>query len=359
VVEQAAAQAMVNDILQDAREGIHHGSQLKVFQPRGGGSNKHHLKARHPAVIEYEGAIPTYVAPDPVSKQAWTIAFQLLDQMDRTSGIPQWASGGTSPLGANPAAKALETMEDIKSERFAAVESGWQQFRVDIGQAHIDLATMIHCEVNGDTKKMFEEQPDPIDKDDVAAWILENKWPDVDVDGGDYHLTLEPENFIVGTRGGKLDQINEAAKAGLIPDPSLTAALFDEPDMARANRGIIGPVRRIEQCLSDLANLDVPYIDCAPDPEMNLALADMLAKGELEQAKADKAKPEIVQRFRDFRSDVERLQQLATAKANMAPSLAGAQANNIVAQPNATTLNGSGAPAPAMPPLPPLPPGVS
>jgi hypothetical protein len=139
----------------------------------------------------------------------------------------------------------------------------------------------------------------------------------------------------------------------------LTAALFDEPDMARANRGIIGPVRRIEQCLSDLANLDVPYIDCAPDPEMNLALADMLAKGELEQAKADKAKPEIVQRFRDFRSDVERLQQLATAKANMAPSLAGAQANNIVAQPNATTLNGSGAPAPAMPPLPPLPPGVS
>jgi hypothetical protein len=338
VYEQAAAQAWINDILQDAREAIHQGSQLKVFQPRGGGANKHHLKARHPSVIEYDGAEPRYVAPDPVSKQAWAIAFQMAEQMEITSGISAWASQGKNPLGANASGKALDTMDDQQSDRFAHVESKYQQGRVAVGLRHVYVARMMHDEAHGETKKVFPEQPDPIGKDELAAWIRDNKWPDVDIDGGDYHLTLEPENFISGQRGGKLAEVNEAAKSGLIPDPSLTAALFQEPDIARANRGILGPVHRIEQCLSDLADLSVPYIECAPDPEMNLDLGDLLARGEIEQAKADRADEKIIQRFRDFRNDIKRIKDLAASAANASPSLAGAQANNVVAQGNAGTL---------------------
>jgi hypothetical protein len=366
VYEQAAAQQWINEILDDAREGIRVGSQLKIFQPKGGGANKHHLKARQPAVVEYEGAEPHYLAPDPVSKQAWAIAFQMAEQMEITSGISGWAAQARAPLGANASGKALDTMDDIQSDRFAHVESGYQQWRVAMGLRHVDIARMMHDEASGKIDKRFPEQPDPIEKKQLAAWIRENAWPDVDVDGGDYHLTLEPENFITGTRGGKLNEVNEAAKAGLIPDPSLTAALFDEPDIARANRGIIGPVRRIEQCLSDLANLKIPYIECAPDPEMNLPLADLMCLGELEQAKADGAEDEIVQRFRDFREDVKRLRDTA---AKGAPSLQGAQANNIVAQGNAADLMGGAASPPMAPPgvsgpgapggPPMLPPGVS
>lgn len=350
VYEQSEAQGWVNDILSDAREAIHHGSQLKIFQPRQGGSNKHHLKARHPAVIEHDGATPQFLAPDPVSKQAWSIAFQMLEVMDATSGISSWASQAKASLPGTPSGKALETMDDQQSDRFAHVESGYQQGRVQVGLRHIDGAQMMHDEANGKVKKIYDEQPDPIKKDELAAWIRDNEWPDVDIDGGDYHLSLEPENFIVGTRGGKLNAINEAAKAGLIPDPSLTASLFDEPDIARANRGILGPVRRIEKCLSDLSKPKVPYINCAPDPEMNLALAKLLAIGELEDAKAEDASDEICQRFRDFIADIDRLQGLAQQGA---PSLAGAQQNNIVAQQNAGQLLG---PAGGPPPMPGQPP---
>lgn len=347
VSEQAEAQGMVNDILQDAREALHEGSQLKVFQPRGTGANKHHLKARHPAVIEHDGAVPTYVAPNPVSTQAWGIAFQILGEMNNTSGISQWAAQSKSPLGNGASGKALDTMDDQQSDRFAHVESGYQQWRVQIGLRHVDQARMMHDEaIAKDFKKQFDEQPDPIAKDKLAAWIRDNSWPDVNIDGGDYHLTIEPENFIVGTRGSKLSQVNEAAKAGLIPDPSLTAELFDEPDIASANRGILGPVRRIKRCLSDLANLKIPYIDCQPDPEMNLPLGLLLAKGELENAKAHKASDAICQRFRDFVSDVLSLQQQAQGPAT--PSLAGAQQNNVVAQQNAAGLMGGG--GGAMPP---------
>jgi hypothetical protein len=355
VYEQAAAQSWINDILQDAREAIHHGSQLKIFQPRQGGANKHHMKARHPAIIEHDGAEPHYVAPDPVSKQAWAIAFQMAGEMYNTSGISQWSAQAKASLPGTPSGKALETMDDAQSDRFAHVESGYQQWRVSIGQGHVDVARMMHDEANNKVEKLFEEQPDPIKKDELAAWIRDNEWPNVDVDGGDYHLTLEPENFITGTRGGKLNEVNEAAKAGLIPDPSLTAALFDEPDIARANRGILGPVHRIERCLSDLTKLKVPYIECAPDPEMNLALARVLAQGELEEAKSRKANEKIQQRFRDFVSDCKRLMDLAKQEA--APSLQGAQANNIVAQGNAADLLGpqggtpTGAPPAAPPPM--------
>jgi len=347
VYEQAAAQEMVNDILQDAREAIHEGSQLKVFQPRQGGANKHHLKARHPAIVEHDGVEPHYVAPDPVSKQAWAIAFQIIGVMHDTSGISQWAAQARPALGGTPSAKALDTMDDQQSDRFAHIESGYQQWRVCIGQGHIDQARMMHDEANGEIEKEFDEQPNPVDSDDLAAWIADNDWPSVDIDGGDYHLTLEPENFIVGSRGGKLDAVNEAAKAGLIPDPTMTAALFDEPDIARANRGILGPYRRIEKCLSDLANLKVPYSKCAPDPEMNLALAKLLAIGELEDAKAEEASDAICQRFRNFIADLDRLQQQA---AQGAPSLAGAQANTTVNQGNAGTLLGGG--PPQSPPIP-------
>lgn len=366
VYEQAAAQQWINEILEDAREAIRSGSQLKVFQPKQGGANKHHLKTRNVAVIEHDGVEPHYVAPDPVSKQAWAIAFQMAEQMEITSGISGWASQAKAPLGANASGKALDTMDDIQSDRFAHVESGYQQWRVAMGLRHVEMARMLHDEANGKGewagKPRFDEQPDRIEKKQLAAWIRDNAWPDVDIDGGDYHLTLEPENFITGTRGGKLNEVNEAAKAGLIPDPSLTAALFDEPDIARANRGIIGPVRRIESCLSKLADVKIPYIECAPDPEMNLNLADLLALGELEQAKADDAPEEVIQRFRDFREDVQAKKKLA---AQGAPSLQGAQSNTTVAQTNAGDLMGAGGPpvgGPAGPPgaAPPMmPPGVS
>ena len=319
VSEMAPAQDMINDILRDAKEALHEGSQLKVFSQRGGNVNKHHLRAQRPAVIEHDGPVPQYIAPNPVSQQAWNIAFQILDEMFNLSGISRWAASSKSPLGQGVSGKALDTMNDNQSDRFAHVETGYQQFRVGIGMRHVDLARMMHAEANDKSPAAkFDEQPDPIDKSDLAAWIRDNEWPDVDIDGGNYHLALEPANYLASSREGRLEDAAELSKAGLIPDPSMTAALFSEPDMVRMNRPILGPIHRIEQCMSDLPKLDVPYIDIAPDQYMNLELAALICKGELEEARSKKAKPEIVDRFMSFLSDVKAQKD----KKNASPSLA-------------------------------------
>lgn len=168
-------------------------------------------------------------------------------------------------------------------------------------------------------------------------------------------------NFITGTRGGKLEEIAEAAKAGLIPDPTMTADLFDEPDIQRMNRSILGPIHRIKKCMSGLRRLSTNYMDVAPDAYMNKPLAKLMALGEHEEAVARGAPDEVVQRFEQFLADLKNLEDAAAAQG--APSLSGAQANTTVAQPNAMTMQG-GAPmgAPPMGPGPQAPPmaaGVS
>ena len=350
VSELTAAQDMVNEILTDARDGIRFGSQLKVFMRRGT-VNKHHLRARHPAVVEYDDVEPHYVAADPVSKQAWAMAFQIAEQMGALAGIPNWASTGKKPLGQGASGAALDTMEDITSDRFAHIEMDQMQSRVECGRLIVDEARAMWLEAHGqddedDASPHFEEEGERLTKAELAPWIAEHEWNDVDIDGGDYHLTLEPINYLSGTRAGKLEEAAEAAKAGLIPDPSMTAALFDEPDIQRMNRPILGPFHQIEKQLEDLADERIKYIDCAPDPYQNLALAHLMANGELGEAIADgaaKEAPAVLDRLRQYIGDCERL--INMAKASQAPSLQGAQANTTVAQGNAATLQpGMGAP---------------
>ena len=118
-----------------------------------------------------------------------------------------------------------------------------------------------------------------------------------ELDSGMYHLSLEPINFIPDSRSGKLSFVAELSKAGLIPDPTMTADLFDEPDIARANRSILGPKHRIDQVMEGLSDPDEPMLELMPDPHMNLALAILTAKGELNDAQAHGAPDEVLERF--------------------------------------------------------------
>lgn len=346
VEDLAGIQAKIDDILRDAQEALYFGSMLKVFQPRQAGVAKNHLRARHPVVIEYDGAPPTYVAPNPVSEQAIRILMLLLDKAYEIAGISQMSASSKSTLGSNASGKALDTMEDIQSDRFAHVESDYMQFRVDLGRGICDEAKAMYEEAHGDDAREFGESPEPIAVADLAPWIREHDWSKVDIEGGDYHLIIEPINFLPDSRAGKLSFVAEMSKAGLIPDPTMTADLFDEPDVARMNRTTLGPKHNIDRVLEGLADPAVPTMDLAPDETWNLALAVLMAKGERNEAQADGADGEILERYDWFLQECARLLKIAST--GEAASLQGAQAANQVAQANAAgALPTDGMPMPA------------
>ena len=347
-------QAKLNDLIHDIQEAVYWAGMLHVFLPRGANINKHHLRARHPNVVETDGPAPTFVPPNAISPSTMQLVHFVIQEMHDLSGIDQGSATSQSSLGPDASGKALETMEDIKSDRFAHVESGWMQFNVELGQLQIDEARALYDEAHGNPLKV----DDPITKKELAAWIAEHDWNKVKIDEGDYHLTIEPINFLPDSRAGKLSFVKELSGAGLIPDPTMTAALFDEPDIARANRSVLGAYHALEYIMEKLADPTVPMFDIAPDQSMNLPLGVLMAKAELNEAFSLEAPDEVLQRYRDW---IEAAKGEIDKAAN-APSLAGMQANNMGASPNAATLQPGlgGAPPPMGPPGAgpmPMPPG--
>lgn len=367
LVEQLAGiQEQINDILRDAREGLKHGSQLTVFMQRGANVNKHHLRGRHPKVVEFDGVEPHYVAPNPVSEQAIRILLMLIEQAYQIAGISQMAAQSKNVLGANASGKAMDTLDDIQSDRFAHVEADYQQMRVELGQLVVDEARSIAMDAKGKGEPAFDEQPPSPDKDDIAAWIRAVDWENVDIDGGDYHLTLEPVNFLSDNRAGRFAQVAELGKNGLIPDPSIQADLFDEPDIKRANRIMLGPKHRLDNIMMALGNPDIDLYQLQPDQYMNLALGALMAKGELNEA-------ESMRKFDESTSDAElevvcdRFRQwIALCEAEMkksqagsaAPSLPGMMPTSMGMAPNAMDLQPGLAAAPAPMGAAPMPPGM-
>jgi hypothetical protein len=219
---------------------------------------------------------------------------------------------------------------------------------VELGHCLVDQARMLYD---------YGDQDDAtVDKDDLAPWIRDTDWSEMDIDGGTYHLVLEPVNYLVGAREGRLAQVAELGKNGLIPDPAMQADLFDEPDIQRANRTILGPKHRLDRVMQGLADPKVPMLDLQPDQYMNLPLALLMANGELNEAMShykpgqpDDKLDQVCDRYRQF---IELVKQEQARGQGMGVSPAGAQMNNIVAAQSAASLlpGMGGAPQPPMAP---------
>lgn len=283
----APIQQEINGILRDMGEGISLGMQLKIFSPRGSNVNKNHLRARNPAVIEHDGARPEYVAPLPFNPAVLQYLQWRIQQAYEVSGISQASAASKNPLGNDASGKALDTMYDLESDRFSHVELQYAMFRVDLGHCILDEARSI------------AEDKDLAAKD-KSPWIKDLDWTKIEIDGGAYHLILEPVNFLPDSRAGKLSTVNEMSKAGLLTDPMQTAALFDEPDIQKANRHLLGPYRMLEKWCDDLSSIEVPLEELTPTPLIcaYMPLAKSMCQGELANAIADGADDEEQGRFR-------------------------------------------------------------
>lgn len=346
VEDIAGIQAKINDLLTDQQEALYWAGALKVFLQRGANVNKNHLRARHPAVIEHDGAVPTFIAPNPIPSQSFQLLEMLFQRAYEVTGISQASAASKSALGSNASGRALDTQYDIESDRFAQVELGDAMFLCDLGQLTIDEARAIAADKKAGT---LECKP--------ATWVTEVDWSRVDIDGGAYHLTIEPENFLPGTRAGKLSFVGELAQAGLISGKEQLLALFDEPDMARANRHLLGAIRNVERVIEVICDPKQPLSRAMPEPHMNLELAKAMIEGEYNNAQAENLDDEpkgleVAERFRIVLDAI--VEMLTQAQATAAPPMDPAAAAPMGA-PGEMPLAAMPPPMATMPPQPPAP----
>lgn len=344
----AGVQTNITDTVRDIREALYWGAALKVFM-QAGTVKKSHLRARHPAVVEYEGSKPIYEAPNPVAAQQFSFLDWLINIADDISGLSRDFQSGKTQLGAGASGKAMDTLDDIQSDRFAFFQLMHSLFMVDLGTLMLDEARELAAS---------EE------KDELAGWIKAHDWKRIEVDSGRYSLKLEPINFLPGTRAGKLEAIGQAAQSGLITDPEEVLDLFDEPDLQRANRKALGPRRAIARLLQDLADPTVDLFELAPDAYfpleagMRTVLAeyqDVWAQRDSDGGESDEVLTRLDQWLQLAKTEQDRRAAEAAA-ANPPPPVPG---NDPTMAPGAG-VGGAAAPAPAMPPAvpPPAAPGM-
>lgn len=280
-------QAEINDSARDIRENLRFGAALTIFKPTGSSIPDSHLVGRQPRVVTYDGQVPQYIAPMPVSPQQFQFFERLISLADDLSGLARDYSTGQTQLGANASGRAVQMLDDIQSDRFAAFLQGDTAATLDLGYAMFDEARdLAQRAKDGDLPEGVK----------LADWIREFDWLRCDPRKG-YHLEFEPENFLPDTRSGRLAGINELGATGIIDDQDALLDSFDEPDMQRILHDKLGGRRAIQRVMSGLHDRGVSIFDLAPGAYFPLEKGIKMAQNEYNSAEAADAPAWLLDRI--------------------------------------------------------------
>lgn len=240
------------------------------------------------------GQPPTYETPQPFHPAHLEMAKEVIGWMYDLSGVSRANAESKSSLGPGASGVALETQYDIDSDRFRMPQANYARYRLEAAQRYIDAAARVarrRAENKGKKRSWV-----------AVSWkgrdaIEQLDYTKVQLKDADYRLRIEPIGFLPDTRAGKLNIVEQLAKAGVIPQ-WFVPALFDEPDLTEAMRIILAPFKNILKMMDVLVEEDKP----APQPEQyhDLDLALIVATAYYNWVQAEEAPPEVQQRFRDF-----------------------------------------------------------
>lgn len=353
VQDLADIQHRINSIVRDIQANIEVGGKLIVAVNEAQDIPVEQLTGSAPFKLKYRGARPPeFTVPNAVSPAAIQLLQFFISQAYELPGSNQAQSASRSPLGASPSGAALDTMYDIESERFATEEENYEAYRMEAAQCYLDAAQDVAKarEKNKGAKRSY-----------IAVWrdgdsIERLELGKVKLDDDQYTLTIEPVNFVPDTRAGKLAIVDRLVTAGVIPK-WMAGALFDEPDIARANKVALAPYHNIERIMDQLADVDVDISLLWPEPYHDLNLALEMGKAYYNMMQAEGAPEEILDRYRQWVDAVTNMPQMQPPEP--APPMPpgplmppGAGAPNLppgVMPTIPIAPPGNGAPMPAMP----------
>jgi hypothetical protein len=302
------------------------------------------LAGMQPFKLSYNGSQPPqWIAPTPVSQAQVSMLDKFLDEMYSMTGVSRANAESKSSLGPGASGIALDTQYDIDSDRFRMPQANYARYRLDGGQRYLDAAARVarrRAEGKGNRRSWVAvswKGRDAIQKLDYDKVTLKE---------GSYRLRIEPIGFLPDTRAGKLSVVEQLAKAGVIPQ-WLVPALFDEPDLAEANKIILAPYKNCLRKMDDLVDesKDIPM----PEQYNDLDLELKISVAFYNWVQAERAPDPIQDRFREYCDLVtEALKKKKAANANV---------DAVGAQPSGGMPGGPAAmfPGATMPPPPPRP----
>lgn len=302
IYELKDLQHRINSIVRDMQMNLAATGRGHYAMQEGSALPPEMLTGSAPFVLKFKGnTAPVFTAPTPINPAQLQMLQFFMQQAFELPGVSQAAASSKSSLGAGASGVALDTQYDIESERFAMEEGQYAEYRLEAAQLYIDASKRV---ARKRAASVGEKRPKY-----VSGWLgrdaIEKLEHDkVSLNTDEYKLQLEAVNFIPDTKAGKLSAVGQLAQSGVIPQ-WLTAALFDEPDLARANRITLAAFWNCERKMEILADPDAEMP--APAAYNDLELELKMTVAYLNNAEAEHAPGEVVERYLAYMRDVENL----------------------------------------------------
>lgn len=271
-------QMKIDEILRKISDAVKLNPALTFFVPEGAQIKANQLDNRIGNIITYRPSPSMTSSPVTASTPAFIDGsyMQLLAQLKQDAyemiGISQLSATSQKPQGLD-SGTALQTMENIESDRFEVQLNQVVRCYTDLARLYIDIVP---------------EDEDILPEDNVREEIT---WADIKNAAKQMNIQFSGANSLSKDPETKLRQINMLTQAGIIPRARI-ATLMEVPDLEAgysiSNNALNATLAVIDDCINkDL--YDVPFY--VPTP----LLMEEIANTMLSLTAADKEgnKPDI------------------------------------------------------------------
>ena len=305
-------------------EQLDNDTEIKVFEVEGGDING--MK---------------YHAPNLVPSEHFHERDRLKEWCREFAGVSEMSVASRKPAGLN-SGKALDTHQDIESERFTTIGEAMEDFDHDVSTLIIEVATQLH-------KRGLPIEVSRTRRRRRRSVIERIKWADIKLGPDAYELKVFPASQLPRQISHRVNLVEQLIAAGVFEKHD-AMRLMDFPDVDAVINESLAPYYLILDMIEDMIEDKRKH---SPIPELDLELTAKVVNMAILQAKIDRVDDDRIAMLRVFAGEVMMLQQRMNPPQPMpAAPMAGGNPDPMTAgpQPGAEFLpNNAGA----------LPPGLA
>jgi hypothetical protein len=257
-----------------------------------------HLNNKIGGIIKYAGTRPTEGVLGTIPPELFSHLDRLYGRAFEAIGVSQMASQAVKPAGLN-SGKALRTMNDIESERFAAVQARREQTFLEAAKIMIDMAK----EISDETGNYSVKVPG-------SSFMKTLNWSDVSLDEDQYIMQCFPTSALSQTPASRFQEVQELFQAGFVSKED-GMKLLDFPDLKAFYNMSNSGVEDIEKQIERFIDTDLPYQP--PEPYQNLQYGIIKMQQAYLMYRAQGAPDDKLELFRQWIEDAKMQLDLAAA----------------------------------------------
>jgi len=315
----------ISKVMYFIQQSIHLGHAPKWLVHQSASIPASHLNNTVGSIVKWTGAqVPVYIAPNPVGPQVMQYLDWLIEQAYRMTGISELSARSEKPGGLN-SGKALQTYNDIETQRFVLIGQEFEQAHSELYYRTVEAARRA-SEVNKDFLLITQ---------DKRRGIQHVPWSDVTMDDDQLVVNVFPTSMLPHSPEGRLAFVQELLAAGKIDDDS-ALELLDFPDTTSYRELRLADTYAIQDAISDIVDSGEYK---PPEPFDNLKKALDLAHRSYLRFRTQGAPEKTLALLRMYIEDVRSLidqgeqQQTALQVASPTPTNAGQTAQTVMSLP--------------------------